>query len=138
LIALHPNLPVGYDALGWALVDSGRPGEAIEALERAVRLGEGRWLALANLGREYAGVGRRREARAALARLERDWGDTGLGNFAMAAVHLALGERAGALERLEQVYRLRHAKLPHVRQWAAFEPLFGDPDFVRIVHEAGY
>jgi serine/threonine-protein kinase len=138
MIALHPSLPLSYDALGWALVDSGRPGEAIEPLERAVTLGEGRWLALANLGRAYAFVGRRSEAQAVLARLERDWGDTGFGNFAMAAVHLALGERQRALERLEQVYRLRHAKLPHLRQWSAFEPLYGDPDFIRIVREAGY
>jgi tetratricopeptide (TPR) repeat protein len=138
MIALHPNLPLSYDALGWALVDSGRPDEAIEPLERAVTLGEGRWLALANLGRAYAFVGRRSEAQAVLARLERDWGDTGFGNFAMAAVHLALGERERALQRLEQVYRLRHAKLPHVRQWAAFEPLYQDPGFIRIVRDAGF
>ncbi|MGH7480988.1 MAG: BTAD domain-containing putative transcriptional regulator [Longimicrobiales bacterium] len=138
MIELHPNLPLGYDALGWALVDSGRPAAAIEPLERAVALGHGRWLALANLGRAYAGVGRRAEARIVLERLERDWGDVGLGNFAMAAVHLALGERERALERLERVYRLRHAKLPHVRQWTAFEPLYGDPEFTRLVREAGF
>lgn len=138
MIALNPTLPLGYDALGWALVDSGRPGDAIEPLERAVALGQGRWLALANLGRAYAGVGRESDARAVLARLEHDWGDTGFGHFAMAAIHLALGERDRALQSLEQVYRLRYAKLPHFRQWAAFEPLYGDPDFLRIVREAGY
>jgi serine/threonine-protein kinase len=138
MIALHPTLPLGYDALGWALVDSGRPAEAIEPLERAVTLGEGRWLALANLGRAYAFAGRPSEAEAVLARLQRDWGDTGLGNFAMAAVHLALGQRERALARLAQVYRLRNAKLPHVRQWTAFEPLYDDPDFLRIVRDAGF
>jgi serine/threonine-protein kinase len=138
MIALNPDLPLGYDALGWALVDSGRPGEAIAPLERAVSLGKGRWLALANLGRAYAGVGRNDEARAVLDRLERDWGGTGFGNFAMAGVHLALGEREAALHRLEQVYRLRYAKTPHHRQWAAFEPLYDDPEFLQIVREAGF
>jgi len=138
MIALNPDLPLGYDALGWALVDSGHPAEAIEPLERAVALSDGRWLALANLGRAYAFVGRETDARAVLARLERDWGHTGFGHFATAAVYLALGERVPALQRLEQVYRLRFAKVPHERQWSAFEPLFHDPDFLRIVREAGF
>jgi serine/threonine-protein kinase len=138
MIALNPTLPLGYDALGWALVDAGRPRDAIEPLERAVALGQGRWLALSNLGRAYAGVGRNRDAWAVLARLEQDWGTTGFGNFAMAAVLLALGERERALQRLEQVYRLRYAKVPHFRQWAAFEPLYSDPDFIRIVRNAGF
>jgi serine/threonine-protein kinase len=138
MIALNPGLPLGYDALGWALVDSGRPAEAIRPLEQAVTLGDGRWLALANLGRAYAGVGRVADARAVLARLERDWGHTGLGHFAIAAVHLALGEREPALRRLEEVYRSRFAKVPHERQWSAFESLYDDPDFRRIVREAGF
>ena len=138
IVELHPTLAAGYDALGWALVDAGRPAEAIEPLERAVAMAGGRWLALANLGRAYAFVGRHDDARAIIARLERDWGGLGFGNFAMAAVHLALDERDAALARLEQVYRLRYAKLPHVRQWTAFEPLYGDPAFSRIVSEAGF
>jgi serine/threonine-protein kinase len=138
MIALNPNLPLGYDALGWALVDSGKPLEAIEPLERAVTLGGGRWLALANLGRAYALTGRETDARAVLARLKRDWGHTGFGHFAMAAVHLALGERKLALQSLEQVYKLRFAKVPHQRQWSAFEPLYNDPEFLRIVREAGF
>ncbi|HSK19441.1 MAG TPA: BTAD domain-containing putative transcriptional regulator [Longimicrobiales bacterium] len=138
MVELHPTLAAGYDALGWALVDAGRPAEAIEPLERAVAMAGGRWLALANLGRAYAFVGRHDDARAIIARLERDWGRLGFGNFAMAAVHLALDERDAALARLELVYRLRYAKLPHVRQWTAFEPLYGDPDFSRIVSEAGF
>ncbi len=138
LVELHPNVPLAYDALGWALVDAGRPAEAIAPLEKAVEMGEGRWLALANLGRAYALVGRRDDARAVLARLERDWGDLGFGNFAMAAVHVALDERDQALARLADVYRLRHAKLPHARQWSAFEPLYGDPRFSQIVRDAGY
>ncbi len=138
LVALHPTLPLGYDMLGWALVDAKRPAEAISPLERAVELGGGRWLALANLGRAYAGVGRRDDANAVIARLERDWGRTGYGNFAIAAVHVALGDRARALARVERVYQLRQAKLPHVRQWSAFEPLYGDTAFSRIVRGAGF
>ena len=138
LVALHPTLPLGYDVLGWALVDAGRPAEAIAPLERAVELGGGRWLALANLGRAYAGVGRRDDANAVIARLEREWGRTGYGNFAIAAVHVALGDRAPALARVERVYQLRQAKLPHVRQWSAFEPLYGDTAFSRIVRAAGF
>ena len=138
IIELHPTLAAGYDVLGWALVDAGRPAEAIEPLEKAVAMAGGRWLALANLGRAYAFVGRHDDARAIIARLERDWGGLGFGNFALAAVHLALDERDAALARLEQVYRLRFAKLPHVRQWTAFEPLYGDPEFSRIVREAGF
>lgn len=138
MIALNPTLPLGYDALGWALVDSGRPAEAIEPLERAVALGEGRWLALANLGRAYALTGREADARDVLARLERSWGGTGLGHFAMASVHLALGDRDAALQGLRQVYKLHFAKVPHERQWTAFEPLYSDPEFRRIVREAGF
>jgi TolB-like protein/DNA-binding SARP family transcriptional activator len=138
MIELHPMLSLGYDALGWALVDAGRPAEAVGPLERAVSIGEGRWLALSNLGRAYAGVGRLEDARAVLARLERDWSRVGMGHFAMAAVHLALDQRDEALRSLEQVYALKYAKLPHVRQWTAFEPLYGDPDFSRIVRAAGF
>lgn len=138
MIALNPTLPLGYDALGWALVDSGVPAEAIEPLETAVRMGEGRWLALANLGRAYALTGRDADARDVLVRLERSWGGTGLGNFAMASVHLALGERDAALQELREVYKLHFAKVPHERQWTAFEPLYNDPEFLRIVREAGF
>lgn len=138
LIQLQPTLPLGYDMLGWALVDAKRPSEAIAPLERAVELGGGRWLALSNLGRAYAGVGRRDDAHAVIDRLERDWGRVGYGNFAIAAIHVALGEREKALARIERVYRLRQAKLPHVRQWSAFEPLYGDTAFSRIVRAAGF
>lgn len=107
--------------------------QAIEYFEQAIRR-DG----------DYAPAGRTRSpganpnARAVLARLERDWGQTGFGQFAMAAIHVALGEREQALQRLEQVYRLRFAKVPHERQWSAFEPLYDDPEFLRIVHEAGF
>ena len=138
MIALNPTLPLGYDALGWALVDSGVPAEAIEPLERAVAMGDGRWLALANLGRAYALTGRKADARVVLARLQRTWGGTGLGNFAIASVHMALGDRKAALQGLRQVYKLHFAKVPHERQWTAFEPLYNDPEFLRIVREAGF
>ncbi|MGH7447823.1 MAG: BTAD domain-containing putative transcriptional regulator, partial [Longimicrobiales bacterium] len=49
IIELHPTLALGYDVLGWALVDAGRPAEAVEPLEKAVAIADGRWLALANL-----------------------------------------------------------------------------------------
>jgi hypothetical protein len=73
-----------------------------------------------------------------LARLERSWGGTGLGHFAMASVHLALGDRDAALQGLRQVYKLHFAKVPHERQWTAFEPLYTDPEFRWIVREAGF
>jgi TolB-like protein len=37
-ISLDPNDPDGYTALAWALIFSGRPGEAVESVEQAMRL----------------------------------------------------------------------------------------------------
>lgn len=56
----------------------------------------------------------------------------------MASVHLALGDRDAALQELRQVYKLHFAKVPHERQWSAFEPLYTDAEFLRIVREAGF
>lgn len=93
---------------------------------------------LTSLPVQGAAVELRTQAGDALWRGSSDAGETGFGNFAMAAVHLALDEREQAAATLRA--RLQAA----VRQGTAlppvvgFEPLYDDPDFLRIVREAGF
>jgi tetratricopeptide (TPR) repeat protein len=136
MLALHPNAALAHDALGWSLVDAGRPADAIVPLERALALG-GRWWPLANLGRAYALADRADDARRVIDRLAREWGDRAPGGMSIAAVHVALGERDSAFVWLDRDFAWRSGKLPFIHVFAAWEPLHGDPRFTRLLQGMG-
>src|SRR5581483_5056633 len=101
-LEMDPNFAVTYMWIGRAKREQHQYGEAIAALENAVRLSQGRSLeSLADLGYTYAVAGKKPQALETLARLN------AAPNAASAPYHLAiiyagLGEKEKAIAALEQ------------------------------------
>ena len=93
-LELDPHQLLGHWAVGSALANLGRHEESIAELRRAVELAEGTGFVRPVLARSLALAGREDEARAAVAEAR------GASPYQTAAVHVALGEHATALELL--------------------------------------
>lgn len=71
LVAARPDDPFARETLGWILLESRRPGEAVQAYRRAVSLSRNQPLILAGLGRALVAEGSSGATREALEVLER-------------------------------------------------------------------
>ena len=106
-VDLDPNHFLGRWSLGLALQAVGRHREALVEHRKAAALASGSPLMEAVLARTLALAGQRSEAKRRLAALDRASRQSGAGRYASATVHLALGDREGALARLEAAMEAR-------------------------------
>ena len=58
--------------------------------------------------------------------------------FNMAIVHLGLGEKDKAIEKLEEGYRLRSRSMAWLNVDTRLEPLRGDPRFQSLLLKIGF
>jgi DNA-binding winged helix-turn-helix (wHTH) protein/Flp pilus assembly protein TadD len=101
VVDLDPNHFLGRWSLGLALQALGRHREAVVEHRKALKLSGGSPLMQPVLARSLALSGQRAEAKKLLAGLDRASGESRAGYYASATVHLALGDEATALARLE-------------------------------------
>ena len=115
-IALDRNQSSAFVARGRALVDLGRLDEALRAEQEALRLSGGRPAIVAEIGRIYALMGRRKEAETMLARVSPGGraGDA-VAYEDIAFVQLALGRRDEALAALNQAIDQRSDRVLWLR-----------------------
>ena len=90
--------------LGWAYEQTRRFDAAVSEAERALKLDPQNLVYLASVGHAYAVAGRRSEARAALARLERESRTRHVSAYHVAAIHVALGDSTAALDWLDRAH----------------------------------
>jgi serine/threonine-protein kinase len=123
---LFPDFAPGHAYLGLALLESGRPRDAIAALEAARKSLDivvfRTWLARAHLA---AGD----EAAATRIRKELAAGNDYLPPYYMAALDAHLGDRDRAFRELERALRERSGALVWLRVDPSLDPLRGDPRF---------
>jgi serine/threonine-protein kinase len=123
---LFPDFAPGHAYLGLALLESGRPRDAIAALEAARKSLDivvfRTWLARAHLA---AGD----EAAATRIRKELAAGKDYLPPYYMAALDAHLGDRDRAFRELERALRERSGALVWLRVDPSLDPLRGDPRF---------
>lgn len=136
-LALEPNNALDLNGLGFALIASNRPAEAIPVLEKAVSLSPRSPAAIGILIRAYAHAGRRSDALRLLAELKRrkEAGYIPAGAFVNA--YLGLGDNEQAFYWLEQAYKEQSNILQFLKTHPYFDPIRNDPRFAGLVRRVG-
>lgn len=124
--------------LGLALLQDGKPEEAIGEYRAALRLlGVPHPAAVALLAHAQARHNQQEEARAALAQLMARSEDHYLPPEYVALVHLGLGDREQTLTWLERAYQNRSGSLAFIGIEPLLDPLRGDPRFQALQRRVG-
>ena len=113
---------------GWADLDAGHYRDALPALKRAQSLDAPPFVT-AYLAFAYGLAGDRSSALAELAALRKTSADGSVLPFNLALVKLGLGDRAGALEGLEQAYGTNSQLMPWIGYDTMFDTLRSEPRF---------
>lgn len=135
-IELDPNFAIAYQVLAAGLSAIGRHQDALAPAERSVALAPNA-VAVATLAEIQARLGRRREAEAALSRLEAASRDRYVPAMAPAMVYVGLGDRERAFAWLERAYEERSNRLAYLRLEPVWRDLHGDPRFDRLLERIG-
>jgi len=126
---VDPDFARTYFFLGRVLEQLKRFDESIAAFDRAIELGGDDALFLGSRGHALARAGRESEAKAILRRLlERDEEEY-VSPFAIALVHIGLGERDAAFSRLEEANLRRDPILPYYLNDPQLDAIRSDPAF---------
>lgn len=119
-----------YYWLGRAYDSTGRPAQAVEALEKwRSRPARFRGRGFGMVAMAYARAGRRPQVLALLAELRERARRAYVSPASMAMIHMALGDNDAALTALEQAYVERDSGLVNLAVEPAFDPVRGDARF---------
>jgi tetratricopeptide (TPR) repeat protein len=132
-VTLHPYLPVIRANYAEALQLAGRPDEALAQYRIAAGVSpDVPWLAALE-GVCHATLGRVRQARAILDRLDRARRSQYVDAYFMAKLHLALGQVREASGELDRAYAENSAWIYALNVDASFDPLRHDRAFRRLL-----
>jgi TolB-like protein/DNA-binding winged helix-turn-helix (wHTH) protein/Flp pilus assembly protein TadD len=135
VLELAPEYYLAHKMMGWALEDKGLYDDALAAFDRdQAASGIDTDFERAHA---YAGAGRVREARAALARYERSSASRYVSIGNRARVYVLLGEKDTTLALLEQAVRDRSVNLVTPRFRDEFRALSSDRRFQDLVRRVG-
>ncbi len=137
LRALDPSFYKAYSSLGRAYLQKHRFREAIENLEQAISLAGEVPNILGALGQAYGFSGDHARARAILAKLENASSGRPVPSTCFALVHLGLGEKDAALDRLELAADRRETPIITVKVHPAYDDLRGEPRFSSLLQRLG-
>jgi TolB-like protein/DNA-binding winged helix-turn-helix (wHTH) protein len=136
-LKLDPDFSAALAVAGWVSWDRGKRDDALAMhLKAASRDPAWRW----PLGRTYALLGRKSDARQVAAGLEKAPGPMDL--WGLAVIYAALGERDEAFRWLEAARKARFSWMPWVadfsrRDYDLFTPLRSDARFAQVVQRIG-
>ncbi len=122
---------------GWMEIQAGRPQDAIPLFQKAIAVGSPPFVA-AWLGYAYGVTGDRARAMAALDELKKTSLKGYIPPFNLAIVHLGLGDRARALDYLEQAYDNNSQWMPYLRGDQIWDPLRSDPRFAALMKKLAF
>jgi eukaryotic-like serine/threonine-protein kinase len=126
--------PTVYLWYGQALESAGRLDEAVQALERSAILGDSGAIYVAALARAHALRGENETAGRLMAHVERS---RTVPAYEVAKIHLALDDRASAIDWLERAFRDRTHSMVFLRVDPQLDPLRGEPAFEDLVRRVG-
>jgi TolB-like protein/DNA-binding SARP family transcriptional activator/Tfp pilus assembly protein PilF len=121
--------------LGLALLETGKPGEAIAEYETALELGAPQPLTLALLGNAYGRSGNRAEALTILQRLREESEHRHIPAEYPALVHLGLGDGDAALNGFYRAYADRSGALVFLSVYPIVDPLRSHPRFQALLQK---
>ena len=137
-IEMDPTFDLTHWFLGQAYENKGQIAEAIAQYEKATQLNPDP-AALASLARAYALAGRKKEARKILDELTTAARQRYVSAYALAVIHLSLGEKDEALRLLEESYKDGAAfdtgVFGSIKIDRRLESLHGDPRFEKLVEQ---
>ncbi|HXY18623.1 MAG TPA: protein kinase [Gemmatimonadales bacterium] len=132
-LKLNAEFGAAYYFLGHAYIAMGRYDEAIDPLRRAVSLQGGSAETMAAQATAHALAYQRPEAEALLADLERRAREGYVSPALLAQVHLALGDHAAALDRLEEAAERRAADVVWLKVHPIYDAIRGHPRFRKLL-----
>jgi serine/threonine-protein kinase len=132
-LEIDRNFAPGHWHLGMAYEETGRYADGVAEAERALALDPGSLLYLASVGHAYARAHRVREARATLGRLAAASRTRHVSAYHVAAIHVALGDTADALDWLERALAERSPWIGYLEVDPRVAPLRSHPRFQRLV-----
>jgi TolB-like protein/DNA-binding SARP family transcriptional activator len=137
-IGLDPDFQVAHMWMALAETQRGRHSEALRAAHESVRLTSGSALPLTVLAYVQARAGARDSAETILAQLlDRERRGVYTPSYELAIVHLALGDTAAALIRLERAFDERSHSMAFLRVDPQLDGLKHEPRFRVLVRKVG-
>jgi TolB-like protein/Tfp pilus assembly protein PilF len=133
VVELNPHYDRAHATLGWACFKLGNTDAGIAELERAVTLSPNNWQWLAQYGQALGHAGRTGEARAVLARVQRESESRYVSPYHFAYLYTGLGEHDTAIEWLERAYGERAGAIYGIKGSFLFAPLRNHPRFVQLL-----
>jgi serine/threonine-protein kinase len=135
-LELDPALWLTHNILGRAYAWKGMHREGLQELDKATALG-GSLIVRATVGYTLAVSGKRDEARAILDDLKARAARGYVPPSNLALVHLGLGQRDAALDRLEEAVEARDLLLTFLGVEPRWAELAGEPRFIAVLDKVG-
>ena len=132
VLSLDPNFGYAHSGLGSAYWKQEKKPEAISELRKYVEL-SGASLAKGELGFCLARSGQRDEALKLLGELRQASSQRYVPNSSFALIHLGLGEKEEALDRLEKEVNERGPMAGYISVWPSFDDLRSEPRFKALL-----
>ena len=135
-LELDPNFVSAHNWISDTLLEKRMYNDAIAELEKTKPVKEER-IYIRQTAYLYARMGRRAEARAALAKsLELSKGKQ-VSSGAVALTYAALGDEDESFKWLEKAYTERSSFMTSLKYWSVFDPLRSDPRFADLLRRVG-
>ena len=136
-LALDSTLWIAHLMLAAVIADQGQPRAAAREAERAYRISGDLPFVLGTVARYYGRAGRRTEAVTALVKLANLARRQYVQRVFIAEARLGVGDRAGALDALEESARLRESDLTWKLAYGHFNELRGESRYQALMSHIG-
>jgi serine/threonine protein kinase/Flp pilus assembly protein TadD len=133
----YPNFSPAHEVLGQAYAENSMDGQAISELQKAILTSSDEPLTQAELAYAYAISGKREEAVTILTKLERGSRRSSASPYAMAILHVGLGNQDEAFRWLDLSYQERDAHLVNLKVHPVFDRLRSDLRFQELQRRIG-
>lgn len=137
VLQCDPNLSRALFSLGIVHTQMGNHEEAVSRLRKAVQLFPNSTRGLAALGCAFALGGHKGEAKAIVDLLLRKSSQKYISLYSLAPIHIALGEKDAALDRLEEAVEHRDPSLIFLNVDPRVDEIRENPRFHKVAAEVG-
>jgi len=137
-IVVDPEFWIGLFQLGQALVPLGESKQALDALNNAGRFCGGNSKVISLRGYVFAKLGRTNEALEVLQTFEAIARDRYVPPYAIAQVHLGLGQNEQALDWLHRAFEVHDVHLILLPSDPKWDPLRGDARFLALLRRCDF
>ena len=137
-LEMDPNFALAHYWLGQTYEQKGQWESAIAEHQKGRAALGGGGFALASLGHAYAAAGKRDDARRILTDLNQLRKAAYVSPYAIGVIHVALGERAQALQWLQRAYEDRDVRMVEIRVDPRLDPLRSDPRFQDLLRRMNF